>query len=111
MPKQTTRRTLENFHGAPNAQAVAKAWPYLGSEDYHLRYAAHIAIEWQDPKSWAQKAYKEKNDLAAIHALLGLARSDLEESLKPSINRLLRLTSIISIKPENSPSSGPTQSS
>ena len=88
---RATRRMLENFHGSPNAEAVAKAWPYLGSEDYHLRYAARIAVEWQDPKSWAQKAYKEKNDLAAIHALLGLARSDLKGSLKPSINRLLRV--------------------
>ena len=53
---RSARRMLENFHGAPNAEAVAKAWPYLGSEDYHLRYAARIAVEWQDPKSWAQKA-------------------------------------------------------
>lgn len=88
---RATRRMLENFHGAPNAEAVTKAWPYLGSEDYHLRYAARIAVEWQDPKSWAQKAYDEKDDLAAIHALLGLARSDLEGSLKPSINRLLKV--------------------
>ena len=86
---RATRRMLEAFHGAPNSQAVEKVWPYLGSEDYHLRYAARIAIEWQDPKSWAQKAYAERNDLAAIHGLLGLARSDMEGSLKPSIERLL----------------------
>ena len=61
----------------------------MSSEDYHLRYAARIAIEWQDPKTWAKKAYSEKNDLAAIHALLGLARSDLEGSLAPSVKRLL----------------------
>ena len=88
---RATRRMLENFHGAPNSKAVTKVWPYLGSEDYHLRYAARIAVEWQDPKSWAQKAYDEKDDLAAVHALLGLARSDLEGSLKPSINRLLKV--------------------
>ena len=33
-----------------NPQAIETAWPYLQSEDYHLRYAARIAIEWQDPK-------------------------------------------------------------
>jgi putative heme-binding domain-containing protein len=48
-------------------------------------------MEWQDPKTWAKKAYAEKNDLAAIHALLGLARSDLADSLKPSIERLLKV--------------------
>ena len=88
---RTTRRMLETFHGSPNAQAIEKAWPYLGSDDYHLRYAARIAIEWQDPKSWAKKAYDEKDDLAAIHGLLGLARSDLQDSLQPSIDRLLKV--------------------
>ncbi|MDC0157460.1 c-type cytochrome [Verrucomicrobia bacterium] len=84
-----TRHMLEAFHGHPDPKALATAWPYLNDDDYHLRYAARIAIEWQDPKTWAKKAYSEKNDLAAIHALLGLARSDLEGSLAPSVKRLL----------------------
>jgi putative heme-binding domain-containing protein len=86
-----TRHMLEGFHGRPNPNALDAAWPYLSSPDYHLRYAARIAIEWQDPKTWAPKAYSEKNDLGAIHALLGLARSDFEDSLKPSIDRLLQV--------------------
>ena len=65
--------------------------PTSEASDYHIRYAARIAIEWQSPKSWAQKAYSEKNDVAAIHALLGLARSDYEGSLKPSVERLLKI--------------------
>ena len=84
-----TRHLLESFHGAPNPQAIEKAWPYLHSTDYHLRYAARIAIEWQDPKSWAGKAYGEPDDLAAIHALLGLARCDHPGAMLPSIKRLL----------------------
>ena len=59
---------------APNPKAIESVWSYLSSEDYHLRYAARIAIEWQDPKTWADKAYNETNDIAAIHSLLGLAR-------------------------------------
>ena len=87
------RHMLEAFHGHPdpNIEGVDIAWPYLNSDDYHLRYAARIAIEWQDPKTWADKAYSEKNDLAAIHALLGLARSDLDGSLAPSVKRLLKV--------------------
>jgi putative heme-binding domain-containing protein len=88
---RATRRKLESFHGGANEKALAVAWTHLGSEDYHIRYAARIAIEWQSPKSWAQKAYSEKNDVAAIHALLGLARSDYEGSLKPSVERLLKI--------------------
>ena len=86
-----TRHMLEEFHGHPDPKAIDTAWPYLSSKDYHLRYAARIAIEWQDPQSWAEKAYSEKSDLAAVHALLGLARSDLKGSLKPSIKRLLEV--------------------
>ncbi len=86
-----TRHMLEGFHGYPNPKALDAAWPYLSSDDYHLRYAARIAIEWQDPKTWAKKAYSEKNDLGAMHALLGLARSDLDGTLKPSIKRLLKV--------------------
>jgi len=88
---RATRRKLESFHGSANKEALTVAWPHLGSEDYHIRYAARIAIEWQSPKSWSQKAYSEKNDVAAIHALLGLARSDYEGSLKPSVERLLKI--------------------
>ena len=83
-----TRHMLESFHGQPNPKALDAAWPYLGSSDYHLRYAARIAIEWQDVNTWAEKAYNESNDLAAIHALLGLARRDLKGSLAPIIKRL-----------------------
>ena len=86
-----TRRMLESFHGAPNPKAIETAWPYLSNKDYHLRYAARLAIEWQDPKTWADKAYAEANDVGAIHALLGLARSDLAGSLQPSINRLTKV--------------------
>ena len=86
-----TRRMLESFHGTPNPKAIETAWPYLSNKDYHLRYAARIAIEWQDPKSWADKAYAESNDVGAIHALLSLARSDLPGSLQPKINRLTKV--------------------
>ena len=88
---RATRRTLESFHGKRHPRAVETAWPYLASEDYHIRYAARIALEWQDPKTWARLAYAETFDLAAIHALLGLARSDLHGSLEPSVKRLLKV--------------------
>ena len=83
-----TRRMLEDFHGHADPKAVNTAWPYLGSDDYHLRYAARIAVEWQDPASWANKAYGEADDLTAIHALLGLARSDVEGSMPAILQRL-----------------------
>ena len=85
------RHKLEAFHGQANPKAIEAAWPYLSSEDYHLRYAARIAIEWQDPKTWADMVYAEKNDVAAIHASLSLARTDYSQGLAPSIARLLKV--------------------
>ena len=85
---RATRHKLEVFHGHTDSTAVATAWPYLGSDDRHLRYAARIAIEWQDTATWANKAYNESSDLIAIHALLGLSRRDVEGSLPAILSRL-----------------------
>src|SRR5690606_18962817 len=41
------RRELEAFHGKEHPEAVAKAWPHLGSPDRFLRSAARVAIESQ----------------------------------------------------------------
>lgn len=86
--ERATRHLLEAFHGKESAEAVEVAWPFLSSDDYHLRYAARLALESQDPSTWAEKAYHETNDLAAIHALLGLARCDVDGSLPVIIERL-----------------------
>lgn len=85
---RATRHMLESFHGHADPKAISTVWPYLSSDDYHLRYAARIAIEWQDTATWAEKACNETNDLAAIHALLGLCRRDLAGSLPAILNRL-----------------------
>jgi len=88
---RATRHMIEAFHGHPDPKAIETVWPYLSSEDYFLRYAARIAVEWQDAASWAGKAYQETNDVAAIHALLGLSRRDLEGSLSPILERLIKV--------------------
>src|SRR6185436_8105510 len=68
------RRRLESFHGRPEPKAVQEAWPYLGHKDRALRYAARIALEWQDPAGWREKALNEKDSRTAIAALVALAR-------------------------------------
>ena len=69
------RHTLEEFHwkqGDP--QAVAAAWPYLGSQDRALRYAARVALETVPPAVWKQQALAETDASTALGALLALAR-------------------------------------
>lgn len=68
------RRKLESFHGKRDPAAIDAAWPYLGHEDRFLRFAARVALEWQDPAAWRERALAEKNPQAALTALMALAR-------------------------------------
>jgi len=68
------RRDLEKFHGKADPAAVKTAWPFLGSDDRFLSYAARIAIESQPVEQWKSQALAEKDPKAALPALLALAR-------------------------------------
>ena len=68
------RRKLERFHGHQDSLAVESAWRHLGNQDRAVRYAARIALEWQDPSQWKQKSLSEKDPRKAIAALVALAR-------------------------------------
>jgi len=68
------RHELEAFHGKRDARAVTFAWPYLNSGDRFLRYAARIAIEWQDVATWKERALAEAHVDGGLTALLALAR-------------------------------------
>ncbi len=82
--EQAIRRELESFYGKRDPRAVGVAWPYLKSDDRFLRFAARTALEWQDPKTWQEKALKETNPVALTHALIGLARVG-DKALQPRI--------------------------
>jgi putative heme-binding domain-containing protein len=69
------RHKIEAFHGKADARAIETAWPNLGHEDRLIRFAARVALEHQDPKTWQEKALTESKPTAAINALLGLIRS------------------------------------
>jgi len=68
------RRKLEAFHGKKDPAAVETVWPYLSDSDRALRYAARIALEWQDTSQWREKALTERDPRKAIVALVALAR-------------------------------------
>jgi putative heme-binding domain-containing protein len=88
---RSLRRSLEAFHGHPDPKAVTTAWPYLGHADRFIRYAARLAIEWQDPASWQQRALDETVTPASLTALLALARQGdkaLQGRLLEALDRL-----------------------
>ncbi len=80
------RRQLEAFHGTQSPDAVKTAWPFLGSKDRNLRFAARVALEWQPVGLWREKALSEKDPQASITALIGLARVSSRDQFhrKPS---------------------------
>ncbi len=71
---RAARRKLESFHGRCDPGAFEAAWPYLGHEDRFLSFAARVAIEWQDPAAWRERALIEKHPATALNALLALVR-------------------------------------
>ncbi len=73
--QRAIRHKLETFHGKTDPAAVETSWPYLGSDDRFIRFAARVAIEHQDVKQWQDRALKESNPVAAIHGLLALVRT------------------------------------
>ena len=85
------RHTLEAFHGHSDPRALATAWPYLCHPDRFIRYAARVAIEWQDPASWQERALTETDAPAALTVLLALARQgdkSLQARLLQALDRL-----------------------
>src|SRR5436190_9021091 len=64
------RHQLESYHGKKEPRAIDFAWPYLGSEDRFLSYAARIAIECQELSLWKQRALAETNVDAGLNAVL-----------------------------------------
>ncbi len=68
------RHELEAFDGKQDPRAVDFAWPHLNSDDRFIRYAARIAIEWQDVATWKDRALAETSVNGGLTALLALSR-------------------------------------
>ena len=74
------RHKLESFHGHKDPRAVETAWPYLGHSDRFIRWAARVAIEFQDPASWRERALSETSGPeATLNALLALTHVSVQD--------------------------------
>ena len=68
------RRSLEQFHGRQDPNAVKVAWLHLSNNDRFIRWAARTAIEHQPVETWADRALTESDSKIQVEALLALAR-------------------------------------
>jgi putative heme-binding domain-containing protein len=75
------RHSLEAFHGHEDASAIGTAWPYLGHPDRFIRWAARVAVEFQNPASWRDKALQETDPNRALPALLALIHVSAKDPL------------------------------
>lgn len=85
------RHQLESFHGLENPEAIDVSWPYLGSDDRILRYAARLAIEAQPVNAWAERILKEKREQARITGMVALARAGSSAHRVDAIQALMEL--------------------
>ena len=66
-------------------------WPALGHADRFLRYAARVALEFQDAKLWHEKALSETDPQTSISALVALARQGNADQLTAVLASLGRI--------------------
>lgn len=79
--RRDLRHKLEAFHGRTDSAAVETVWPYLADPDRAIRYAARIALEWQDVSQWRDRALAEQDPRKAIAAIVALARLSGKDSI------------------------------
>lgn len=87
------RRKLERYHRkVENAsEAIETAYPYLKHEDRHIRYAARIALEFQDVSLWQARVLAETDHRALVTGVVALARQGaptLQGQLLAALNRV-----------------------
>ncbi|CAH0996135.1 hypothetical protein EMA8858_02265 [Emticicia aquatica] len=83
------RRSLEKFHGEPNAEAINVAWANLNNPDRFVRYAARLAVEHQPVSEWQAKALAEKDPVILTNAMIALVRHSKPEQKKNILKSLL----------------------
>ncbi|MCA9246894.1 MAG: c-type cytochrome [Planctomycetales bacterium] len=85
------RHKLEAFHGQADPKSLDLIWPALGHEDRSVRYAARVALEFQDGQLWHAKAIAERDPQTSITALVALARQGHADQLSGVLAALERI--------------------
>lgn len=99
-PEAQLRRQLETLHTRDaGPKAVELAWPHLSHPDRFVRFAAHVALEHRPAAEWSARALSEKNPVAAVDALIALARVG-DPSLQPQIIEALSQFNLATVEPE-----------
>jgi putative heme-binding domain-containing protein len=87
------RRKIEGFQAkqSDGAAAVQFLVPHLAHSDRFIRYAARVALEFQDLSLWQDAVLQSKNPETIITGIVGLARqgkADLQPKLVSALQKL-----------------------
>ena len=80
------RHRIEQYHRRADDQAAAVdfAYPHLKHADRFIRFAARVALEHQDPKTWQDRVLAERDPESLITGSVALARQG-DKALQPRL--------------------------
>jgi putative heme-binding domain-containing protein len=70
------RRACEALIRINHEPPVGTLWPLLGDKDRFVRHAARLVLERIEPKKYADKIWKETNDLIAWNGIIALCHTN-----------------------------------
>lgn len=91
--QRSVRRKLESLHEAGNSSQdhVEFIWRHLGHHDRWIRYAARIALEFQQPELWQERVLSETYPQLLMTAAVAMARQGDPKFRDALLDRLLRI--------------------
>ena len=91
--ERSVRRQLETLHeaGKSSKQNVEFIWRHLGHDDRSIRYAARVALEFQEPALWQKRILSESYPELLITAAVAMARQGDAVMQKNIVDRLLKI--------------------
>ena len=91
--ERSVRKQLEALHEASRSseENVEFIWQHLGHDDRSIRYAARVALEFQDSSLWTKRLLSETYPELLITGAVALARQGSSESRDAIVDRLLNI--------------------
>ena len=91
--ERSVRRQLEALHeaGKSSEENVEFIWRHLGHDDRLIRYAARVALEFQEPALWQKRVFSETYPELLITAAVAMARQGDPAMQSAVVDRLLKI--------------------
>lgn len=91
--ERSVRKQLEALHesGKSSEENTEFIWRHLGHDDRWIRYAARVALEFQEPALWQQNFLSESYPELIVTAAVAMARQGDSKMQRAVVDRLLTI--------------------